>query len=244
MTRGEVRVPKDLPPHTVRRSSRARRVRLTVSPRDGLVIVVPAGAHVDIEAILRSKRDWAERALARVAERHRELSADPDALLPSHVDMPGIGLSLPVEYESRPGSRTIAAIRQGVLVVSGDTDDAEACLVALRRWLAATALAHIPGRITLLAEAYGLSPSRIRVGGARTRWGSCSARGTISMCRNALFLPAHLLDALILHELAHLRVLDHSPRFWAALTEMDANALSHRQELRRAEAAVPAWAAV
>lgn len=233
-----------LPPYTVRVSHKARRVRLTVSPREGLVVVVPAGMKVDVAAIVESKRAWAERALSRVRSRQAELSLGTEALLPDFIDLPGIGLRTPVEYRHTARAGVSARSARGLLVVSGDVDDADACLDALRRWLSRTASVELPNRVTALAAQHGLAPSSVRIGGAKTRWGSCSARGTISLSRNSVFLPAHLLDALILHELAHLRVLDHSQRFWATLTEMDAGAIRHRKELKRADDLVPAWAFV
>jgi hypothetical protein len=64
----------------------------------------------------------------------------------------------------------------------------------------------------------------------------------VSIARNALFLPPDLLDALVLHELAHLRVLDHSQRFWTQLLALDPDAHAHREALRRASEFVPPWA--
>jgi predicted metal-dependent hydrolase len=215
-----------------------------VSPKDGLVVVVPVGARVDPAAIVLEKLEWATRSLARIEERHRELNGGAEALLPDLVEMPAFGMRLPIEYRHSSGSAVSARVRGAMLVVSGDVDDAEACLDALRRWLSRTAEAHLKARVRDLGARVGLVPTSVRVSGARTRWGSCSARGTVSLSRNSVFLPTHLLDALVLHELAHLKVLDHSPRFWACLSQMDPSASRHRKQLGGADALVPAWAVV
>ena len=60
--------------------------------------------------------------------------------------------------------------------------------------------------------------------------------------RNLLFLPPELVDALILHELAHLRVMDHSARFWSLLATLDPRVLEHRARLKKAADLVPVWA--
>ncbi len=233
-----------LPPHTVRVSARARHVRLTVTARDGLVVVVPRGWRGDPQAVVAAKRTWAERALARVAEERALHAAGPDALLPDTVDLRACGRRLAVRYV--PGEGTpVARESAGELIVAGDSD-ASARLSALRRWLDGEARRLIVPRVVTLADAHGFSPAKVRVMRARTRWGSCSARGVIAIARNALFLPSEALDALVLHELAHLRVLDHSPRFWAQLLALDPRAHEHRALLRRgAEFGaefVPPWA--
>ena len=78
----------------------------------------------------------------------------------------------------------------------------------------------------------------------RTRWGSCSSRRTISLNRNLVFLPEHLVRSLMLHELAHTLVMNHSERYWTALGDLDPEARSHRAQMRQAHRLVPAWADV
>lgn len=227
-----------LPGYTVRVSARARHVRLTVSARDGLVVVVPRGHRVDAHAIVSSKQEWARRALAAVAERRAVLTAGPEALMPRTVDLPAIAVTYPV-YE-RAAARATAKVIDGALVVSGGTPGDR--LHALRTWLGRTAREYLPQRVHDLAGQTGLTPSKVRVTQARTRWGSCSARGTVSLSRSALFLPPNLCDALVLHELAHLRELNHSNRFWVLLRRLDPHADAHRAALSRSRDHIPPWA--
>lgn len=217
-------------------------MRLTVNARDGLVVVVPRGWRGDPALIVESHRPWAEAALRRVADRRALHLAGPEALLPHEIALPALGEVWRVEYRAGEG-RVVRAVSRGAsLVVSGDVDDASACLRALTAWLHRTAREHLTGRLAELADLHGLAYSGVRVAAQRSRWGSCSARGTISLNRNLLFLEPGLVDALLLHELAHTRHLDHSQRFWSALLELDPEAHAHRQALRSATASVPAWA--
>jgi predicted metal-dependent hydrolase len=219
-------------------------VRLTVTARDGLVVVVPARWTGDPAAIVASKHAWATRALASVSERRELLAAGAEALLPHEIELRAPARTLAVEYRHRGAGVAATARRHGdELVVTGDIDDADACLRALRRWLAREAKLWLPPRCEALAARCALLPSAVRVSAARTRWGSCSSRGTVSLNRTLLFLPPHLVDALVLHELAHLRVMDHSPRFWSLLASLDPDALDHRRQMRdAAERFVPLWA--
>jgi predicted metal-dependent hydrolase len=234
-----------LPAYAVRRSSRARRVRLTVTARDGLVVTLPAGAaEAHAHRAIAERSAWVTRALAEVAERREEFLAGPEGLLPSVIELRAESRALPVTYESGPrcgGAVAVAREREGVLTVAGP-DEADLRLAALRRWRDRTARSLLPERAHDLADETGIVPTRITVRGQRTRWGSASARGTISLNRNLVFLPPHLVRYVLAHELAHLRVLDHSPRFWALLESIVPSALEARAELREARHMVPVWA--
>lgn len=227
-----------LPPFTVRVSDRARRIRLTVTPRDGLVVVVPRRWRGDPAAIVASKAEWARAALDRIAEERALHAGGPSALLPGEVALPATGECYPVALVA--ADRAIAREVGGTLVVRGADDEAR--LGALRRWLDRRARDVLPARLADLARAHGITYARCRTAHTRSRWGSCSARGTISLSRNLLFLEPDLVDALILHELAHIRVMDHSKRFWSELERIDPDAHSHRVRLRDASCSVPPWA--
>ena len=233
-----------LPAYAVRRSKRARRVRLTVTARDGLVVTLPVGvAESHAHRAVCERAAWATRALAEVADRREEFLAGPVALLPDLVDLPVASRTVPVVYApvgGAPGT-AVAREREGVLVVTGDGDPS-ARLAALRRWRDRTARSLLPALADDLASETGMEPARITVRGQRTRWGSASARGTVSLNRNLIFLPPHLVHYVLAHELAHLRHLDHSPRFWRLLETMVPSPATARAELRSARHLVPVWA--
>lgn len=234
-----------LPEFTVRRSARARRVRLTVTPRDGLVVTLPPGVpHAAAADAVRAKRAWADGALARVAQRRAELAAGPDALVPHAVALRAVGRVLPVEYRatSRASAHARAVERGTLLVVSGDIDDAEACLHALRRWRDRAARRYLPPLLETYAAGLGVQPARVTVRLQRSRWGSCSSAGNISLNGNLLFLPPELTQLVMVHELAHLRHRDHSGRFYDLLETWYPGASSLRAEFREAWEYVPAWA--
>lgn len=86
--------------------------------------------------------------------------------------------------------------------------------------LRAQAEAELPRRLRELAKQHGFSVSRVNVRDQRTRWGSCSRRGSISLNWRLIQMPAHVRDYILLHELAHLRYLNHSRHFWKLLASI------------------------
>lgn len=232
-----------LPPFSVRRSARARRVRLTVSVREGLVVTLPQGVRdaVAIDAV-RQRAAWARRHLAATEARRAAITASPEALLPSRVELRAFGESWPVEYRQGGGTGVRAACRGAALVVSGDIDDAGACLEALRRWRDRTAREGLIRALDEMSSALGISYARVAVRGQRTRWGSCSSAGSISLNRNLVFLPEHLVAYVCAHELTHIVQTNHSQSFWSLLQCHWPASIAARTQMRSAATYVPGWA--
>ena len=233
-----------LPAYRVRVSRRARRVRLTVTPREGLVVVVQPRWKGDPAECVAEKADWARAALASVADRHALFSAGTEALLPDVVELQAVGERWPVEYRTTSAAGVRAYAQGSLLVVCGAVDDAEKCLTALTRWLDRTARERLLPMLDETAEEAGIAFESARVRRQRSRWGSCTSRRTISLNRNLVFLPEHLVRSLMLHELAHTMVMNHSQRFWSTLCNLDPDARAHRAQMREAHDFVPVWADV
>lgn len=229
--------------HTVRVSPRARRVRIHVTAREGIVVVVPPRFPLTrVPAVLAGHGPWIERALARVEERRAGFTAAAVSVLPVEVVFAATGERWAVAYARSSARDVRVRERGGALVVSGAVDDAEACLDALARWLQRAARPRLRDAARTIAAEAGLAHSALSVRGQRGRWGSCSAAGTVTLNRALLFLPPTLLRHVVLHELVHTMRLDHSPSFHALLRKHDPHAPSHARELRRAWGGVPAWA--
>jgi predicted metal-dependent hydrolase len=233
----------DLPAYTLRTSRRARHVRLTVTPRDGLVVVVPAGLRgFDPAPVLRDRAAWIAEATAHFAERRSALTAEPAQLLPTEVAFAATSERWRVEQRATGSATVRVRETEGVLALSGATCDAEACLAALRRWLQSAARERLLALLAEQAAANGLLYARASVRGQRARWGSCSARGSITLNRCLLFLPPELARSVALHELAHLAQPNHSRAFWGELERLDPEARRHQRTIARAWDAVPPWA--
>ena len=87
-------------------------------------------------------------------------------------------------------------------------------------------------RVYELAQQFGFKPCGVTIRHQKTRWGSCSARQTLSLNCQLMLLPEELRDYIIVHELCHLKHLNHGPAFWALVQKCLPNALTLRRELR------------
>lgn len=98
--------------------------------------------------------------------------------------------------------------------------------------LAALAREILPGRVEHYAEIMGLRPAGVRITGARTRFGSCSSKGRICFSWRLMMYPGAAVDFVVVHELAHLRHMDHGREFYALVESVLPDWRSRREMLR------------
>jgi predicted metal-dependent hydrolase len=225
-------------PYTVRRSARARHVRFVVSA-DGLVVVVPNRFCVsrDLPSMLEEKKDWILGALEKVASRARQ-KADTNGL-PDVIDLRALEEQWRVTFAPLAMERLME--ENGTVVLTPDFSENEA-IAALNRWLHVKGCARLPGHLDDEARRYNFSYSRVVVKEQKSRWGSCSSKGNINLNSRLLFLPPHLARHVMLHELCHLKELNHSNDFHGLLYSVDPDAKKHAAQLRQAWSYVPGWA--
>ncbi len=189
--------------YRIRRSDRARSVRVSVDATGIVEVVLPrrTPARAAPEAIAEL-RPWIEDRLRAARAVREQIAARGDTL-------PYLGLQLDV----RPQPGRIRAHRVGdALLVPADP---EAVAEAIERWYRRAAAREIAPRLELATMALGSSYSTLAIRGQRTRWGSCSTSGAMSFNWRLLLAPEAVLDYVVWHEACHLQVMDHSPRFWA-----------------------------
>jgi predicted metal-dependent hydrolase len=200
-------------PYRIRRSDRARHARILVGG-DGVEVVVPRRfPEGKVEPFVEQKRPWIERTLRRLAESGAEV---PPARLEHGGEVPYLGERLELRVRVEPGRvRPHVARRGGRLHVAVAAEGREPLLEALERWYRRRARAEIEPRLRTAAARAGTRFTRLQIRGQRTRWASCSSSGAMSFNWRLLLGPAEVLDYVVEHEVAHLAVQDHSPRFWA-----------------------------
>lgn len=227
------------PGFTVRESARAKRLSLKVYPRGRVEVVVPKRTRPrDVAAFVSDNRAWIDRARASFADSIAEASYE----LPAIVDLPAIDRRFVIVYRPRRQATSVTFRETGgTLVLSGNVDDREQCVLALRRWLSKVAKREFGPRLKACAAACDLSYTRLQVRLQRTCWGSRSSSGTISVNLCLLFLSASVVRYLMIHELCHSRHMDHSRRFWSLVRRFEPDYRRLDNALAEGWREVPAW---
>lgn len=212
---------------TVRHSLRARRltVRVFVTGRVE-VVVPPRTAERTVRDFVARHREWIEMRRDR-ARRDR----------PRPAAFPPPAIELTAYAERWPLPMTVAP---GTLAARGSAPDLK-LRRSLRAWVIARSVARLEPWLDSLARETGLGYARMVVRCQRTRWGSCSSRGTISLNACLAFQRPAVVRYLLLHELAHTRHMNHSSRFWCLVAGHEPDWQALDRELAAGWRHVPAW---
>lgn len=229
-------------------STRARNISVRMSPQEGISVVVPSRARCEPLQVMEQHRDWIERTHTRMLPQRTAFLHQMQEPLPEEIVFPTADERWQVVYRAscdegiRFRRHPIPGRTGGILTLSGKTEDRTLCCAALKRFTLAQARLVLPELLAKVAEEQGVGYAGCRVGTARTRWGSCSADGTIMLSSKLLLLPPEMSRHVICHELAHRHHMDHSRRFHDLLEQMDPQARDNATALRKASIYLPAWA--
>lgn len=235
---------KPLFKYQVRVSPKARNVRLRVTLKQGLEVVIPKGYdEKKIPGLLERKKHWVRAALERAEANRKFFEPEPVWRLPIQIKLQAIGSVWHVSAKQTDVKWvSVREIGSEELLISGAIEDQEACQAALVRWLMRQAHQHLPPRLQSLSLKTGMKHKRALVKRQRTRWASCSKRGTISLNAKLLFLPVLAVDYVITHELCHLVEMNHSKRFWGLVEQHYPSYRKVDAQLRDMWKLVPRWA--
>lgn len=256
-----------IPEYTVRISERAKHPRLVMSLDQGLVVVVPK--HFDrrrIPSLLESKRSWLEKVLRKMEAQRAAMEPEPEGGLPRRLSLRAVGQEWTVTYFDTSGDsisprdstseqggphmpssgaagRYVSLVERPreTLEVTGDISHVETCLALIREWLRRRAGRLLTAWLRELSKDTGLSFQKAAIRMQRTRWGSCSSRGTISINLRLLFLPPELTRYVLIHELCHTVHMNHSREFWSLVEEFVPDYRDMESALKSAFRYVPGW---
>ncbi len=242
----------------VRESGRAKRMSINVTPHKGVEVVVPR--HTSAQRVVdfvEENRAWIDQAREALIGKYGPAM---DICLPQSISFPAMNLHWAVQYQhtdqdsirllEREQNLTLCGPRQcpsphADAPPSHDGPSAEEIdsnyRARLKRWLAFKGHALMGPMLAQLAHEHGFGFSRLQVRGQRTRWGSCSTRGTISLNYALLFLPLPLVRYVMLHELCHTRYMSHGPKFWALLSRLEPQGRDLDAQLDEAWRDIPGW---
>ena len=229
--------------YAVKVSPKARNVRLKMTVKQGLEVVVPRGFDSSrIPALLQRKRKWIDATHRRLEEHRKFFEPEPPGKLPDHITLPALGETWRVEY--RETNSRWAVVRRASddrLCVTGKIEDETACKQALRRWLFRRCHDSLVTWLRDVSRETGLAFGRATVKMQKTRWASCSRHRTISLNLKLLFLQPALVRYIFIHELAHTVHMNHSRKYWRSLMAKEPNCMALDKQLRTAWRLVPAW---
>jgi len=201
--------------YSVRRSRRAKRIFLNLSPSKGLEVVYPVGLNAPApEELLRQKKDWILAALDRLSDKVERL---PAREYKDGEIFPLRGVPYRLKLLSVPDQNFIEVEpAEGFLEVSHPPSARCAHIRAtIEGFYRENAKIYLPRRVYELAEMHGFEYEKVRIKNQKTRWGSCSAKRNINLNLRLMMAPDEAIDYVIIHELCHLRELNHNPAFWA-----------------------------
>jgi predicted metal-dependent hydrolase len=203
-----------------------RRTIAIIVHRDGKVVVrAPLKTpEALIRAFIESKSGWIEekKALAakHVALPVKKYTGGEKFLL--------LGREIPLRVVD--GQKTAFKFQNEFFLSKTAVPRAQALFT---KWYQARAREVMTERVEFYARQFGLKYEKIRISSARTRWGSCSSRGTLSFTWRLVMAPLDVVDYVVIHELAHLKVKDHSPKFWAEVARMQPDFKRRRAWLKK-----------
>jgi predicted metal-dependent hydrolase len=239
-----VRLPSGDLPYTLRRSPRARRLRVVIHPERGVVVTLPMAARLGrggedrvIREFLAEREPWLRRHLDRHAATRARLDDRPT--LEDGRLVPYLGVPHRVRVAAAPpGVRSTRVSRVGgdsedELLVEVGPRDARETAVILEAWFRERARAAVTAAVARHGAALGVSPASIAIRDTVSRWGSCSRRHALSFSWRLVLAPPAALDSVAAHEACHLRVFGHGPKFWALLETRVPDYATWRRWLKR-----------
>lgn len=217
----------------VLRRAKRKTIALSIDHR-GLRVGAPLRSSLhDVEALILRHGDWVVQKLDEWHQRQ-----GPGLL--QIID----GLQLPILGENTEirlavgGNRGVWNANGGLTLCLRSPSEAGRVLEKILRDKARVLFLD---RLAHYAVQLGITHPPLTLSSARTRWGSCSSRSGIRLNWRLIHFPAHVIDYVVAHELAHLREMNHSPRFWAVVGQLYPDFRKVRGELKRLGAHCPRW---
>ena len=207
-------------------------VGITVSREEGVRVLTPRWVGLkQIEGILREKSGWILRKQAEVLEK------SPGAGLESGIQLPLAGECLTLTILKRDGLAAPHVQRNGqeITLLVPERMPEEAGKQALIQWYRQQAVGLIRSRVEVFSRIMGVTPSRVVVKQQKSRWGSCSSKGNVNLNWRLVMMPPEVLDYVVVHELAHLKVLNHSKGFWDLVGSVLEDYPQRRKRLKELE---------
>lgn len=233
-------------------SKRAKRIILKVKHTAELDFVIPRGLNFskhDMLKILKDKASWIGKAFSKLQDRSKNLCTP--LVMPDKIVLPALNETWSIRTENfaeinkdtfiniKAYIEPISAEKQ--VIISKNTDDVSIICKALQLWLCKYSKDYLSKLTYKMADLHNYTINRVSVKSQRTKWGSCSSRGNINLNFRLILLDGKLIEYLILHELCHLKHMNHSILYKNFIQSLEPNSKYYEKELNVAWHMLPHW---
>ncbi len=223
--------------YILRRSKRARNMSIKVSTIDGLIITIPERFKFsNIYKFLDQNEKWIENALLKY-------NPTTTLVLPSQINLKSVDQKWTINYSTtKDQSITLHDSENQTITALNLPSSYWEGISYFNKWINVKANGILPKWANHLSNLHELPYSKLTIRRQKTRWGSCSQSDYINLNQNLLFLEPDLVTYVILHELVHTKVKNHSSQFWSALSRYVPNSKDISKRLGVAQMVIPDWA--
>ncbi len=219
---------------TLRKSARAKHISISIKPFKGVFITLPRWvSYLEGERILAKRIDWISLQLEKIKKIEQEslpLFSNEDMATKHHK----------IVFKQSKTDATSLIVRNNKIFISmpvgksvEDDDVKKTIKLGIERALKIEAKNYLPNRIEDLAQLHKFTFNSLAIKNIKSRWGSCSFKNNINLSIHLMKLPPELIDYVLLHELVHTKVKNHSIKFWNELEKVNPNAKIYDKELRK-----------
>ena len=209
---------------TLYRSKKAKNINISIRPFKGVRVAVPRLASFrQAKHFVLLRKHWIEKHVAQMKqfEDRQTVFNWGTQFKTKYHKLKLVKSKIDVITYNYTENQLVVKIPDSKNILNSDVQDF--IVNAIEKTYRLEAKAYLPDRVEELAKTYGLFYRKVKINNAKTRWGSCSSENNINLTLQLMRLPDHLIDYVILHELAHTKVKNHSIQFWHFLDSITNN---------------------
>lgn len=205
--------------YKLKKSKKAKHVSLKISPTRGLEVVVPfLLKEYDVEKLLDSKKEWIKKNLAKIETIKSKFLF--------------IGHELIIVEQFNLFNNISVLLNNDKFIISRPEYIEITKEEIFYEWLKEQAKVYIPQRVKMLAKKFGFNYNAVKIKDQQTRWGSCSSKKNLSFNYRLMSFNKRAIDYVIIHELCHLKEMNHSKNFWRFVEELMPDYKTHKKMVK------------
>lgn len=206
-----------------RRSSRASKTRIIVKPGQVEVVAPPNISDLRLQQFIHAQKQWILDSLAKLEKKispHTKLTPDS---YHHGAKIPYLGTTYPLSIQSSSLKRVKIEFLDNFIVHMPQNlppmAHNDAIKHALKAWMKKQLLLHVESLIQQHGDVHQLFPRSIIIKTQKSRWGSCGIHNDISINLMLILAPLKVIEYVVVHELCHIKIRNHSPQFWALVAQ-------------------------